>query len=513
MSQDTLLIAMVASFNRMAFILGVICGLFVLGVATTAQEDPTPSPTAEPLPDNLIVYGQVVTGQINNNAPLATYTFDARRCDFLAVQVRATSGNLDPVLTVLDNTGAAIFTRDDSEGNTDVRFEPLSIPRNGRYSIVVGRFGYSLGTTSGGYELFIERIGNGSANFCAMRYGDAVTNSIDGTQPELWYSFSATRGDIVNVSMRATSPGLDGILTVTDAGGFMLYTSDDQPDGSINPLINGLLIPQDGDYFIRVGRYGDTSGNFILSLDEAANSGIGNSQLAAIPIRPNSTVEGTITNQISARYYRLEARQNDVISLRMERTSSNLDTFLAITDADGNELITNDDIEPGFQNSRIDNFLIPANGTYFIIATRYEREDGLTTGEYRLILDSDGNPFEDISGDVLRIAYGSTVTGNIDDVTPEIRYVFWGTAGETVTISMLRTGGDLDPLLRLLGTSGATIATDDDSGSNNNAEIAAYTLANSGIHTIVATRFLGQSVNSGAYALTITAEPPPTPEP
>jgi len=487
--------------------------LLVIGGVIIAQDDPTPTATPEPPPENLIVYGQVVTGQINNNAPLQTYSFEARRCDFLSLRARATSGNLDLVLTVLDDTGAAIFTRDDSDGSTDVRFEPLSVPRSGRYSIVIGRFGYGLGTTSGGFELFIERIGNGSANFCAMRYGDAITNSVDGNQPELWYSFSASRGDIVNLRMRATSPGLDGVLTVTDAGGFVLYTSDDQPDGSIDPFINGLLIPQDGDYFVKVERYADTSGNFVLTLEEAANSGIGNSPLAAIPIRPNSTVEGTITNQIPARYYRLDARQNDVISLRMERIGSNLDTFLAITDADGTELITNDDIELGvIQNSRIDNFLIPATGTYYIVATRYERDEGITTGDYRLILDSDDNPFEDIPTDVLRIAYGDTVTGTVDDVTPEIRYAFWGTEGETITVSMLRTNGNLDPLLRLLGTSGTTIVTDDDGGNGNNAQITEYTLANSGIHTIVATRYLGEGINSGAYALTITGQAPPEAE-
>ena len=458
----------------------------------------------ETIDENRIVYGEVVSGQINNTTTHQTYTFEALRCDFLNIRVRTTSGNLDAVLSVFNDDGTLVFSRDDSGGTSDVDLEPLSIPASGLYTVVVGRFGYRLGTTSGSYELFVERIGNGSASGCAMRYGDTVTNTLNDATPEAWYRFSARRGDVVNLNMRAIGGDLDPVLTVVDGGGFALQANDDAANGVLDAAITSLLIPADGAYFVRASRYGNTRGNFVLTLEEAANSGMGNSRLAAISLRPNSTVEGTLSAEVPAQYYRFEAHQNDVISVNMERLSNNLDSLLIITDADGNELFEDDDGGEG-QNSRIAEFLMPADGTYFLVATRFERGQGRTTGRYQLRFESEGSPFDDVPPNILRLTSPITVSGSIDNVTPEVRYAFGGMEGARVTVALNRTGGDLDPVLRLLNSAEGSLLTDNNSGRNQNALIDGYTLPATGIYYIVVGAFNSEAT-TGTYTLSFELE-------
>lgn len=479
----------------------ILCLLSLWAFSAHAQEGDEP--------DNLVVYGEVTTGQIGNSTPQATYVFDALRCDFLSVRLRATDGNLDPVLVILDSQESPILVQDDSRGSRDVVIEPLNIPASGRYTLVVGRFGYGVGSTSGAYQLTIDRIGNGSAHGCALRYGDTVYNGITNMQSQLIYSFRARQGDIVNISMQRRTGDLDPYLMVTDNAGFVLADNDDIFGGGTDSLIENLLIPVDGTYYIFATRYGleagSTTGNFLLTLDESAASGLGNSPRAAIPLGYNLALENIISDEHYEQYYRFEARQYDIISARMTRQDGDIDAFLVIANTDLQELVFNDDSD-GSQNSAIEDFLIPADGTYFLIATRYEREAGTTTGRYRIELQSEGNAFADVPSDVRRINYGTTVTGSIDDVTPEVYYAFWGVEGDALTLAMNRGDGDLDPYVSILAEDQRTeLISDDDGGNAQNALIERYEIPRTGVYYIRAGRFKGQENpnTSGSYILVL----------
>lgn len=486
---------------RLPFITTLLLTLLLITLPINAQDD-TPQ-------NDFLTYGQVVTGRLDDATALTVYKFDALRCDFLSVRLTVTNGTLDPVVTILDDSGAAIFNRDDSQGRNDIAFDPIAIPRSGRYSIVVGRFGYALGSTEGTYELIIERIGNGSAYGCALRYGDTVFNSIDNATNELFYSFRALQGDIVNIRMESRSGDLDPFLQVVDGGGFVMASNDDVIGSGTDAEIESIFIPQDGTYYIIATRYGQTSGtssgNFVLTIEEAEGSGLGNSAQAAIPIRLGNTVNGTLTNAEFERYYRFEAQRNDLITVRMARESDNLDTYLVITNANLQEIAFNDDSNDT-QNSLISAFLLPENGTYYLIATRFERENGTTTGDYVLELQALGNAFDDVPANVRRLNYGSTITGDIDEIVTDGLFAFWGTEGEVITVAMNRNDGDLDPFIELLaGDRESVLASDDDSGGGQNARIDRFEIPSTGIYYIRATRFSGQASadTTGSYTVVL----------
>ena len=495
------------AFNRLIFsqTLPLICILITLTFLcispTRAQEDT----------DTGLIYGSTISGRVDNTTPREVHFFDGLRGEVVSIELEVTGGDLDPVLTVFDGSGTLIANLDDSTGNRVPDLPSLRLPNSERYFVAVSRFGYGLGTTGGSYELRIERVGVSSASGSTLRYGDQVINSINNMTPQLYYSFRASQGDIVNVRMRRVSGDLDPYLQVVDSNAFVLADNDDTLGAStpFDSTIDGLVIEQDGTYVIVASRYGQaagtSSGNFVLVIETADNSGLGNTPQTAVPIRMGQTVNSELTPTQFTRYYRFDANADDIVTIRMSRGATGaLDAYLVLADAGLIEL-TEDDDSGGGQNALIDQYRIPSNGTYYIIATRFERETGQTFGAFRLEFQSMGNAFEEIAEGVERIAYGMTITGNINDETPEGLLAFWGVEGDVITVSMNRGDGNLDPIVSLLNGDQNMMISDDDSGGGQNARIGEFRIPVTGTYYIRAARFTGEdeTPTEGSFVLVL----------
>ncbi|MFN8530656.1 MAG: pre-peptidase C-terminal domain-containing protein [Anaerolineae bacterium] len=484
------------------------CAVFLAACALTgvpavlAQDNP---PADAPV---LIVYGTPVSGQITDASPRAAYEFDGLRGEVITLTVTVTDGSLDPILTVIDEDGNPLAVRDDGGSGRDLRLEFVRLPRSARYNVIVGRFGYNLGTTSGSFEVEIIREGVSFASGSALRYGDSVYNTITDMTPQVYYTFRAQRGDVITVRMQRISGDLDALLQVVNNQGFVIAENDDVVgSGSLDAQITALGIQDDGMYAIVASRFGQAAGrsrgSFVLTIETAAQSGLGASAEFSIPLTFDFPAEGEITNDRSAIFYQFSGRRDEIVSLTMNRVSGNLDTFIALTDATLQELITDDD-GGGGQNSAIRDFVLPADGVYTVIATRYQRASGSTEGRYALTVTSAGSAFDGVQPNALRMSYGSTVTGRIDDSAPEVLYVFYGRAGDAITVSMSRADGDLDPLLTLLDANLTPLSSDDDSGSGQDARIERYTLPQTGLYYIRAERFGGSPLPTrGGYILVL----------
>jgi hypothetical protein len=154
----------------------------------------------------------------------------------------------------------------------------------------------------------------------------------------------------------------------------------------------------------------------------------------------------------------------------------------------------------------IEQYRILAAGTHYIIATRFDREAGTTTGSYRLEVQSLGNAFDEVADETQRISYGTTVTGRIDDNTPELLYAFWGVEGDTITVSMNRGDGNLDPVVSILNTDQNAVVSDDDAGGGQNARISEYTIPVTGTYYVRAARFsseTGPTNTEGSFILVL----------
>jgi hypothetical protein len=107
--------------------------------------------------------------------------------------------------------------------------------------------------------------------------------------------------------------------------------------------------------------------------------------------------------------------------------------------------------------------------------------------------------------DLIQLVYGQTVDGQINTEQPSMFYVFEGAANDVITITMVVTGGDLDPFLVLNNADRVPLTTDDNSGGNANARLA-FVIPTAGRYIIQATHAGGiPPEGGGTYTLNLTA--------
>lgn len=102
-------------------------------------------------------------------------------------------------------------------------------------------------------------------------------------------------------------------------------------------------------------------------------------------------VNGEISNAEYEQFYTFDAEAGDAVTITMEASSGDLDTYLRLEDAQGNIIAQNDDDDLGelnnFYDSAIRGVTIPETGMYTIVATRFSQEVGTSEGSYTLVLD------------------------------------------------------------------------------------------------------------------------------
>ena len=451
-----------------------------------------------------IQQGGVISGRLDDANPRDVFSVEGLRGEVIRFELDVTEGDLDPVLSVFDNSGGMALHRDDSAAGLGLQHD-LTMEKTGRYFVVVARFGYSLGQTAGAYELRMTRKGVLSEGGSTLRYNDSVIGTISDTNAEVFYSFQAEQGDILTISMVRSSGTLDPYLQVVDSERFEIAKNDDHSRDTRNARIDGLIIERTGPYIIVATRYDDSSGSFVLSIEEAANSGMGSTRLAPLPIRYGESRSGTLSHAQYERFYSFNADVGDLITISMNRgASGDLDSYLILADDAFTSIQEDDDSGAEFQDALITDYRIPADGRYHIIATRFDGGRGGTSGEYRLSLDILDDPFVDVPVDAVSLSYGTSVTGKISADNEDDLYAFYGRHGEVISISMTRVDGNLDAYLELLNAAQEVVTRNDDTGGSQNSLIDNFSIPSTGMYYIKARRYSGTDGNpnsAGSYVL------------
>ena len=245
---------------------------------STVPETHTLTPTeARSLETQQIAYDETVSGEINNSNPVIEYHFAAQAGDSIQIDLVATSGNLDPLLKLLDANHREINRNDDVRNG--VRDSRLNMPTlsPGTYTIVATRFGEENGTSSGAFELTLTLVSSATVleetvlpGTRSIAYGDSVNGTISGANYEIRYTFEGNRGDAITIDMEAKGGSLDPYLILLDTQGQELATNDDRTAITRDSQITVSSLPATGTYMIVATRFngetGSTSGSFELQL-------------------------------------------------------------------------------------------------------------------------------------------------------------------------------------------------------------------------------------------------------
>jgi hypothetical protein len=394
-----------------------------------------------------------------------------------------------------------------------------------RYGLWVG-VALVLGGMLAGLPVMAQEDGT------ALAYGQTVTGALNDEHVEDRWTFAGQRGDIINLVMARTVDepgGLDGYLILLGPDGTVLQDVDDAPD-SVMPAIKNYGLPADGLYTVVATRFGFangiSAGEYTLTLTKVESGGAVAPEDAGGKTTPcwlagglppglhrilyNQPVSGAVTPDDVDDWYIFRGRAGDLIALRMAASAGDLDPFVILTDANGYELARNDDATGDTKDAAIAGFTLPEDGVYLIRATRYGFANGPSAGEYTLVIETGAEPVElGGEGSPAALSYGTAATGALDLDHPGRHYTFTGHAGDRVTISVQRTGGDLDLALSLRGPDGTEIASSRAWVTPGEARIARHALPTDGTYTVEV--LLGDLTTSGTYRVIALTEPPARP--
>lgn len=181
-----------------------------------------------------------------------------------------------------------------------------------------------------------------------------------------YYSFSATTGQPISVSMASTA--FDTYLYLYASDGTLLLMNDDSSSGASNarlPIDDGVyIIPKTGNYFIVATSYQVSSGNYTLSLNTDSNCSPSASLSLGVP------VDGSVSNTdckvngggdiYYTDFFNFNATVGQKITVTLSTTSSTFDPYLIVRPPSGNNTMEDDD-SGGGSSARV-----PATGSYTV---------------------------------------------------------------------------------------------------------------------------------------------------
>ncbi len=371
--------------------------------------------------------GQSVSGVIDADNVYAAYSFTGKTGDIVTVRMDATSGNLDAFLFLLDPNGNVVAFNDDAlnADTTDAEIANQTLVSDGVYTIVATRYGREYGGTAGVYSLTLS--GSEFEIPPALAGLDLPAGSIEvsllwNTRADLQLLVRDPSGAAIYDDLpRSASGGIlaeDGNVNCADPTtspvSYIYWPPDRLPPGTYevevwyqnscndtSPVTFNLTV-RVNDRVIMASNAQPVQGQvylttFTVDVNGFASAGaggfIGDSSMldvgsalgSAIPISYGDTVSGTINQTNKYVLYTFEGEAGDQVRIGMDATAGTLDPTLFLLSPEGAQLASNDDaVLNETMNSLIDNFTLPADGTYVIVATHYGVLYGGTSGTYNL---------------------------------------------------------------------------------------------------------------------------------
>ena len=472
--------------------------LLALALGPAAAQEP---PTATPVPVFPISPGSV-EGNISETQPVVRYRFDARSGDVVMISMDATSGSLDPFLTLL-GPDDELLEQDDDGGSGRNAAITATLARAGRYVIEAARYGQGGAQTTGTFRLTLSIAGLGTGGApsdplatmpdfglepdpALIRYREPAAAALDDLQEERYYAFGGERGDVVRAIVSTTSGDLTPRVEVLNSS--LLSITSSEVQSRPNESIAYATLPETGWYLVRSTRRSG-AGSFDLYMERVVGGAV---------LTRDEPVTGSFSADTPTFSYIFTARAGDLVAANLFATDeySGITPELRLLDLDLQTLAQGSGSR--FATLRAS---IPRSGTYIMQASN--QQPG-TTGGYSLRLT--GTPVDVAKLPQEPIGYNQQLSGQIDAEAPVVYYRFAGKAGERVTIEMAASSGNLDPLLILTDANlNEELTFNDNASASRNARIVRYRLEKDGEYLIMATRAgLATGATQGSFDLSLS---------
>ncbi|MBL8148140.1 MAG: PPC domain-containing protein [Anaerolineae bacterium] len=463
--------------------------------ATSADLEPKPvTPTFALLPGS-------VEGNINDRFPSVRYSFSAANGESVRLRMEPTSGDLDPVLTLINPDGVIIARNDDEATGSRSSALAITLPAAGVYIIDASRFlsdSKSAPRSSGTFRLTLDVAGttaNTSSDplasappfavpFTLLPLQTVSQGAITADAPFIYFAVAGQAGDLLRVIMTATSGDLTPAVRVLD----------DHAE------------PVSGEPQARSGEaiaFAPLTRTSWVLIEASAASGAGSydlfaSRLAAAPLRVGEPVNGSLNEIAPSAIYLLNGRLGEEISAAAfaSETEGGIQPRLTLLDVGQRPIATASGSR--FATLRAE---LPRSGPYLLQVSSASPTD---QGGYSLRLTSRPPDMDALAA--TPIGYNSDAVGALAAGEPFALYRFSGKAGDLVTLTLQSPDGVFNPSLILMDADLNELVSNDDSGANRDSRIAQFRLPKDGEFLIAAARSSsGFSAAEAPYRLSLTA--------
>jgi hypothetical protein len=420
------------------------------------------------------------SGTIDENAPNVQFTVDLQAGESLTAYTEATSGDLDTILSLIDPAGIVVQDNDDFPEmglNSAVVYTALE---SGTYLLKVSAYG----STSGDFDLYViigEATATPAESFAALTRIEEGELEEGDTQE---YTFEAQEGSAIVVQTQTQSGDLDPLLTLQDPDGETVAENDDANLGQNLDSLIYVEAQTSGEYTVSVGTYSG-SGEYTLSISVEQETDA-NSMIYLGEVDAGETAEFALP---------LEDGQTVVITTQSLRGS--MDTVLTLLNSEGDEIQTNDDLNPDVGNfNSLIIYTADEGGAYTLNVANYY--DNLP-GEFMItVVNSEtGDQAPTVSNET------QVEQGEIRDGDDSETFTFDLNEGQTALVQTEAQDDSLDTILEVFDPSGESLGYNDDintGGGIYNSGIA-FTAEVSGEYTAEVSSYGG---STGEFELTIT---------
>ncbi|MCC7446205.1 MAG: hypothetical protein IT324_02255 [Anaerolineae bacterium] len=460
--------------------------------------------TTAPRPIKAAVkYGQLVIGRLDDERPTERITFTGKAGDIIGITSRATSGDLDTRLALENAAGETLAFSDDVNG-TDAALSGILLPADGTYTVVLSRVGTKTVGTTGNYDLTVNllyQVGATAAPQSLIAYGQRMVGAVDAQQRQARYTFNGNQGDEIAVRLIHQTDDAPPLLALLDPMGTVLANGT---PGVGQTTIERYRLPASGLYTVAVTRPSNSQQSYspyaltltLLTSQPSVNS----AQSTGGILRISDAVTGTFAAGQAAHYWLFQAKAGQVVTADLVQLNGDLLPAVILI-SPGGQGLTSASVAEHSQSTTIDRFTLPADGVYSLLVLPGGPN---RAGQYRLTLQP--NVIATLTPGTLTI--GQAVSGTLDVVQPDQRWLFAGQQGQVITMRMLATGGNLSPHLTLISPDRTILAEGHPERTPQGlaSVLSDIRLPVGGSYTLIAGQLRDVPLSAGTYRLLLETE-------
>ncbi len=438
----------------------------------------------EPGAAEALSYGDLVNDSTIAHSEIQSYQFGGSINDKIFLRMNRVGGNIRPYVRLYGPNSVLLYEAGPQGGYSEVAsIVDLLLPQSGLYTMLVMD---GDGHEPGNYNLKLECI-NAPGRADTVAYGALIRDSIETKVEDDVYRFMGTASDLLFLRMNRVGGLIRPYIRLYGPNDSLVYDAVTQGGYSEISWITDYSLPQSGWYTMLVlDSDGHEFGNYHLKLECINAPG------RADTVAYGALIRDSIETKVEDDVYRFMGTASDLLFLRMNRVGGLIRPYIRLY-GPNDSLVYVAVTQGGYSEiSWIIDYSLPQSGWYTMLVLD---SDGHESGDYFLTFDCVSSPSFANS-----LTCGDSLSESINPIGDLDIYEFSGSSGDTVSLLMLRTGGDVRPYMRLYAPSGCNIFTAGPEGwSGELGQIDKLALPMDGIYRLLAAD--SDSHQGGDYSL------------